>query len=692
MPGTVLTQRKTYLNSDVYLAVGIIGVLAVMLIPLPSLALDFLITVNLMISILVLFVVLYTVQPLDFSTFPSVLLITTLFRLSLNIASTRLILINGNRGDDAAGYIIKAFGNSMIGGNYIIGIIVFLILILINFFVITKGAGRIAEVTARFALDAMPGKQMAIDADLNAGIIDDKSAQHRRKTVQQEADFYGSMDGASKFVRGDAIAGILITMINIIGGLIIGVVVHGMSVVNAIQNYTILTIGDGLVSQIPALVISTAAGITVSKAGRENKLGTDFGLQMLGNVKALALVGVASFMFLTMTGIPKFPFIIMGGMFLTMSWRNHMAKERSKQDELIKNAESANQEKKDEDVATLLPIKPLSMELGYGLIPFVDPDQDGELLERIKAIRRQLALELGFIVPSVLIKDNLQLQAGGYSILIKGIEEAKGEMKLGHYLSMQADETEMSLIGEATTEPAFGLPASWISEKQKELAEMNGCTVVDIPTVITTHLTEVIKQRAYEFLTRNDLQKILDQVSLTDPKLVEELVPTILNLGQVQRVLQHLLKEQVSIRDMATILETLSEYAVHSKDAEFLSECCRQALAKTISRQYSNEDSVIPVLTLHPELEQLISSSIQDTPQGSIMSINPDQADALLNAINENIPLFKQHNYQPIILSHPKNRLHLKKLCNRTMPSLIVLSHGEISGDVNIQNLAVVEI
>ncbi len=676
-------------NPDSSLAIGIIGVLGIMVLPLPPFLLDMLFATNIMFSVLILFVALYSVKPLDFSVFPSILLVTTIFRLSLNVASTRLILSNGKQGLSAAGAVIEAFGGFVVGGNYFIGIVIFLILVLINFIVITKGAGRIAEVAARFTLDAMPGKQMAIDADLNAGIIDEQKAQTRRAEIQRESDFFGAMDGASKFVRGDAIAGLIITGINIIGGLVIGVLFYKMDISSAAQTFTSLTIGDGLVSQIPALIISTAAAIVISKAGAQNRLGVDFGIQILGNPVAIGLAALTLFAFSLVPGMPKPTFILMALLLALVAWRgNERKKELARirhQEEEIAEAEALEDSK--EEIVDLLPIDTLGLELGYALIPLVDPEQDGELLERVKAIRRQVALDLGFVVPPVHIKDNLQLEPGAYSIIIKGIEVGKGEMVMDHFMAMKAGDVDEEIDGLETVEPAFGLPALWISEDDKERAQIAGYTVVDIPTIISTHLTEIVKNQSAEFLGRQDVQKLLDKVAENDPKIVEELVPDLLGLGVVQRVLQGLLRENVSIRDMGTILETLADMAQYTKVPELLVEHVREALARNISRQYQTDEGTVPVMTLDQDIENRMAESIQETGQGSYLGIAPETGQAIISAIENGIDGFSMFNYQPLILCSPMVRPHLKRLTERSVPGLVVLSHNEISQDVRIESL-----
>lgn len=687
--------KEKSMNADIALAVGIVVILGVIILPLPPFMLDFFFAINITISVLILFVALYSVKPLDFSIFPSILLVTTLFRLSLNIASTRAILTNGKQGMTAAGHVVNAFGGFVVGGNFLIGIIIFLIIVLINFIVITKGAGRVAEVSARFTLDAMPGKQMAIDADLNAGLIDEPAAQKRRSEIQREADFFGAMDGASKFVRGDAIAGLIITAINIIGGLILGVMFYNMQLGNAAETFTSLTIGDGLVSQIPAIVISIAAGIVTTKAGSQNRLGFDVGNQLFGNPLAMVLASGTLILFSLVPGMPKGTFIIMGMIFGFVGWKGMQVKKQKVVEKAVEEQQQAETEQVEEtsdDIVELLPIDTLGLELGYAMIPLVDPDQDGELLERIKAIRRQIALDLGFIVPPVHIKDNLQLEPGAYSIIIKGIEVGKGDMMTDHFLAMQAGEVDEEIDGLETTEPAFGLPAIWISEDDRERAQIAGYTVVDIPTVISTHVTEVVKGYSHEFLGRAEVQRLLDKVAEKDPKLIEELVPDLLNLGVIQRVLQGLLKENVSIRDMSTVLETLADTALYTKVPDILIEHVREALARSITRQYQNEEGVLPVMTLNQDMENQLAEAVQDTGQGSYLGIDPQSAEMVMNAIEKGIEAFSMYNYQPLILCSPVVRPHLKKLMERSVPNLAVLSHNEIVSDVRIESLGTIEV
>jgi flagellar biosynthesis protein FlhA len=674
-------------GSEIILGATVVAILMVMILPLPTPLLDLLLTFNVTFGIIVLLTSVYTLKPLDFSIFPSLLLLVTLFRLSLNVASTRLILLHGSEGEAAAGQVIRAFGAFVVGGNYVVGLIVFVILVVINFLVITKGSGRIAEVAARFTLDAMPGKQMAIDADLNAGLIDENQARTRRAAISREADFYGAMDGASKFVRGDAIAGIIITLINIIGGLVIGVVQQGMPVVNAAQRYTILTVGDGLVSQIPALIISTAAGVIVSRAGSDTTMGKELSRQFTLQPRALMLAGGIVFIFGLLPGLPAAPFMTLGAV---VSFMGYMANRQQTQDAQVEMEEAQREAAAPpppERVEALLPLDVLELEVGYGLIPLVDEEQDGDLLERIRSIRRQFALEMGFIVPPMHVRDNLQLKPGEYAVLIKGIEVARSDLMLGHLLAMDPGDTKKKIEGIDTREPAFNLPALWIPEKKKEEAQNAGWTVVDLSTVVATHITEVIRNHADELLSRQDVQKLVDTVAQTDAKVVEELVPGLLNVGQVQKVLQNLLKERVTIRDLTTIMETLADHANLTKDPELLTEFVRQKLARSIVRQYETAEGELPLLTLGADIEDLMSKSITETERGAYLHIDPDLGQSILNALNNTLDTFTQMNYQPILLCSPMVRRHLRKLTERFIPNLVILSHNELTPTVRLKVL-----
>ena len=679
-------------KSDVVLAAGVMSILLIMVVPLPLVILDLLLALSITVGVLILFVALFTKSSLEFSSFPSVLLIATIFRLSLNVASTRLILLEGHQGPGAAGTIINSFGEFVVGGNQIVGIIIFLILVIINFVVITKGTGRIAEVAARFTLDAMPGKQMAIDADLNAGLIDEDEARQRRSTIQRESDYFGALDGASKFVRGDTIAGLIITSINILGGLLVGVTQFDMSAGDAFDSYATLTIGDGLVSQIPALIISIAAGIAVTKASGDNKISVDLHTQIFSNVQALYVVSAVLVSFSLIPGLPIVPFMLLA--ILTFSLAQVSSNVQISEDELQQEQARLQKEisEEPEDIESLLPIDILGLELGYGMIPLVDEEQDGELLKRIKAIRRQIALDFGYIVPPLHIKDNLELSPGEYSITIKGIEIARNELMMGHHLAMKTGDVDEEIPGVDTVEPAFGLPAIWIAEEDEERAQFAGYTVVDLPTVLATHLTEVLKNHAFEFIGRQETQKLIDSHAESEPKVVEELIPSLLSLGAVQKVLQNLLKELVSIRDLHTVLETLADVSLITKDPDLLTEHVRQSLSRQITRQYQTPDGLLPLITMNQDLENQIATAIQDSGQGAYLGLNPNMAQAIINGIDGMIEQFTINNYQPLLLCSPLIRPHVKKLVERFIPNLVVLSHNEVAQDVRIEALGVVEL
>lgn len=686
-----LWQRVRRLSdSDAMMGVAVVTILAVMLMPIPSGLLDIFLTINLSFGLLVLLTTIYTVKPLDFGIFPSLLLVTTLFRLSLNVASTRLILLNGDSGPDAAGGIIQAFGQFVVGGNYVIGLVIFVILVIVNFVVITKGTERISEVAARFTLDAMPGKQMSIDADLNAGLIDESDARRRRLEITREADFYGTMDGASKFVRGDAIAGILITLINIIGGLAIGVLQNGMPAVDALKNYTLLTVGDGLVSQIPALVISTSAGILVSRAESELGMGHAFGKQLALQPRPLAIAGAMLWGLAIMPGFPSLPLILVGSGLAGASYA--LRKKKTGEKAAAREQAEGDAEKLEKGQSLPPPLDILELEVGYGLIPLVDENQQGDLLARIRTIRNQLALDYGIIVPSLHVRDNLQLKPSEYRLLLKGNPVAKGELMLGHLLALSTSDEARPLDGVPTKDPAFGLPAFWIPENRRDQAVKAGYTVIDLSTVVATHLTELFKKYADELLTRQTVQRLLDHLSESHPKLIEDLTPNPLPLGTIQKVLQNLIRERVPIRDLQTICETLADQAAVSKDPEILTEYVRQALARTITRSYESEDGVLHVLTLAPELEDRLVKSIQKTDQGSFLALDPDFLQRLVQAINVEAKKAVNLGHHPLILSSPMVRRHLRKLLERFLPEVIVISHSELSSPLEIQSTGVIRI
>ena len=611
-PGT--RMRRILNNSDVLLAVAVVGIVAMMVIPLPPALVDVLLAFNIGLAVTVLLVALYIETPLSFSVFPSLLLILTLFRLSLNISATRLILLQAN-----AGSVITAFGNFVVGGNYVVGIVVFLILMIVQFIVITNGAGRVAEVAARFTLDAMPGKQMSIDADLNAGLITEDQARSRRKSVEQEADFYGAMDGASKFVKGDAIAAIVIVMVNILGGFAIGVLQMGMPLLQALQTYTLLTVGEGLVSQIPALLISTATGIIVTRTAAEDSMGVDVVRQVANNPRALTIVAGLMFGFALVPGLPKLPFIVMGvgvGAFVFMLRREKRAEGAAKEGAADGEGGLAAPTAEPESVTDLLQVDALEVEIGYGLIPLVDRGSGSGLLGRVTLIRRQIAMELGFILPKIRIRDNLQLPPNGYAIKLRGEEIARGDLMPGHYLAMAAGPVAEEVDGVPTVEPAFGLPAVWIEATRKERTEMLGYTVVDPASVVATHLTEVVKAHAPGILTRQDVRVLLDNLKQNYPALVEDLVPGALSLSEIQDVLQNLLRERISIRDLVTILEAISGLAPGVKDPDLLSEAARQALGRAISNQHRSADGALHVVTLSPRVEKTMVEAVGDLSRG----------------------------------------------------------------------------
>jgi flagellar biosynthesis protein FlhA len=662
--------RLLHGRQDVFVAVTMVSVIGVMILPMPSFMLDILLSISISLGLTILITSIYIRRPMDFSVLPSVLLMATLFRLSLNVATTRIILLRGNEGIESAGQVIKSFGNFVVGGNYAVGVIIFLILVIVNFVVITKGAGRIAEVAARFTLDAMPGKQMAIDADLNTGLIDDDEARSRRALISQEADFYGSMDGASKFVRGDAVAGLIITAINIIGGLIIGVMQKDMPIGEAATTYTILTIGDGLVSQIPALIISTAAGIVVSRAGTDSDIGKDITSQVLINPKAMITVSAMLMVLGFVPGLPHMPFFLVaavaGGLayFITRADTGEVTEDSPVEPDL-----------EEPQIETFLELDPLSLEIGYGLIPLVD-GTSGELLTKIKAMRRQVASELGFVVSPIHIKDNLQLRPHEYSFLIRGVEIARGEVIIGNWLAVASEETDR-IDGIPTKEPAFGLPAYWIDEKDVEKAQMSGYMVVDPATVIGTHLTELIRSHAWELLTRTETQHMLDNVAKSYPKIVEELIPNNLTLGAVQRVLQNLLKERVPIRDIMTVFESLLDHSPLVKDPELLTEYVRQALSRTITKQYVDEKGKLPVFTLDPTYEKLLMPSDNNT-------LSPDTINRLVKSIEKVLTSGTLKGMQPVILCSANVRKYLRRIVERISSSIVVLSSGEIMNNINL--------
>jgi flagellar biosynthesis protein FlhA len=664
-------------GAQLALPIGVILVLGIMILPVPPFLMDFLLTISITLAITILLIGFFVDKPLEFSVFPAVLLVGTLFRLSLNIASTRLILLRGEQGPDAAGRVIASFGQFVVGGEYVVGLVVFVILVVINFVVITKGAGRIAEVAARFTLDAMPGKQMSIDADLNAGLIGEAEARDRRETIAKEADFYGAMDGASKFVRGDAIAGIIITAVNILGGLAIGVLKKGMAVGEAAQTYTLLTVGDGLVSQIPALFISTAAGIVVSRAATEGDFSTTVQKQLFGNPKVLYLVSGILVVFATIPGLPHLSFLLLSAITGFVGYRAS----RSRAEEV---PEGLPEEAEPESMVRVEPIDLVALDLGYQLVSLVDTSQGGSLLERIQTLRRQMARDLGFVVPPIHIKDNLQIGPSEYRIYVKETQVAKGEVQSGTCMAINPGSAQPGLEGTQAQEPVFGLAATCIREEEREKAQMMGYTVVDAVTVLVTHLSEVLQRHSHELLTRQDVHDLLQEIAKENPKVIEELVPNPLPLSGVHRVLQNLLEERVSIRDLLTILETLGDHAQATRDPEVLTEYVRHSLARQISREHKNEDGTLPAIIMTPQWEEKISHKLVATEKGSFAALEPNEVQRLVRDLNKSMEEVSQRGQVPVLLTTPELRRHVRRLLSRFLPSLSILSYNEISPDTRI--------
>ena len=671
-------------RNDVLLGVGVLGILIVLLAPLPALLLDFLISTNLTISLLILFVAMYIRRPLDFSVFPSLLLVATLFRLSLNIAATRLILLHGGEGPSAAGRVIQGFGQFVVGGNFVVGVVLFLILVVIQFVVITKGAGRIAEVAARFTLDAMPGKQMSIDADLNAGLIGDQEARARREQIGREADFYGAMDGASKFVRGDAVAGLIITAINILGGLAIGVLQEGLPIMDALATYTILTVGDGLVAQLPALITSTAAGIVVTRAASESDLSQDLVSQLTVRSRPLVVASGVLGALSLFPGLPALPFLFPAAILGVLAYR--MSRGAPPPDEAAAAAPAAGPE----NVEGLLAIDPLQLEVGYGLLGLVDQGGGkGDLLERIRILRRQFAGDLGFVVPPIRIRDNVTLGGNQYAFRLRGTEVARGEVYPDRVLAMNPGGADEMLDGFEVREPTFGLPARWIGKGEKDIAVASGYTVVDASTVVATHLSEIIRRHAAALLGRQDVQTLLGQVRETHPAIVEGLVPALLPLGSVHRVLQRLLAEGVSIRDLPVILEVLADTAAITKDPGLLAEHARAALADVVCHPYVGQDGSLRVLLLGPQMEARLTEGL-GTVEGE-EGLHPGLAQPLLEAIARAVESAPPFETKPVLLTPSSLRRHIRRLTERTLPHLAVLSFADLSPNVNVRTVGTVE-
>ncbi|WP_449240449.1 flagellar biosynthesis protein FlhA [Desulfoscipio gibsoniae] len=673
-------------NTDVLIAAGILGIVLLILIPLPPLALDVFLTISITVALVIIMITMFTTEPLQFSVFPTLLLVTTLYRLSLNISSTRLILSEAQ-----AGNIISGFGEFVVGGDFVVGAIVFIIITVIQFLVITNGAGRVSEVTARFTLDAMPGKQMSIDADFNSGLITEDEARERRRKLQREADFFGAMDGASKFVRGDAIAGIIIIIINIIGGITIGVLQKGMDVMTSVQTYTILTIGDGLVAQVPALLISTASGILITRASADTSFGTDLAQQFIHFPKIMFVVAG---ILLAIGLIPAMPTVVFFALAGVLGFLGYSLLNSKKRQEIMVQEEDAQKRVREqrvpENVLQLLETDPLQIEIGYNLIPLTDDKSGGDLLQRLTAVRRQLAVEIGIYVRPIRIRDNLQLSPNRYVFRIRGEEIDSGELMPGYLMALNPTGQEIDVTGIATTEPTFGLPAWWVTADKKDQVEMAGFTVVDSSTVLVTHLTEFIKKYAHELLGRQDVRELLDVVKEKNPAVVEELVPEPMSVGEVQKVLQSLLVENVPIKDIITILEALGDGVRVNRELDFLIEHVRHALARSICRGQLNADNKLQVITLHPKLEKTMTDAVQATQMGSYPVLEPRLARQVLDNIAKTIEKALGRGYSPVLLCSPRLRLPLRRFIVRQMPGTAVLSMNEIIPEIEIEAVGTV--
>ncbi|MEK4664731.1 flagellar biosynthesis protein FlhA [Priestia sp. FSL H7-0729] len=675
-------------TKDIAVLAGIIGIVLMMILPIPTWLLDLLLVVNISIALMILLVAMNSKEALQFSIFPALLLITTLFRLALNISTTKLIL-----GEGDAGAVVATFGSWIAGGQIAIGFIVFLILVVVQFIVITKGSERVAEVAARFTLDAMPGKQMSIDADLNAGLINEQQARERRSKIEREADFYGAMDGASKFVKGDAIASIIILLINLIGGFIIGMTVHGMAFADAMSTYSVLTIGDGLVSQIPALLISTAAGLIVTRASSEGNLADDITGQLFTYPILIYIVAFVIAMLGFFTPIHVITTLPLAGVLAYAAWRmQNNLNLKQEAEEQLEEEQQIEEVRSPESVINLLQVDPIEFEFGYGLIPLADNQQGGDLLDRIIMIRRQCALELGLVVPVIRIRDNIQLRPNEYVIKIKGNVVGGGELLLNHYLAMSPGYDEESVTGIETTEPAFGLPALWIDEVTKDRAELAGYTVVDPPSVVATHLTELIKKHAHELLGRQETKALVDNLRENYSALVDELIPSLLSIGDVQKVLAKLLREKISIRDMVTIFETLADYGTYTKDPDVLTEYVRQSLSRQITQQFSQKGETLRVITVGPGLEKKIAESVQQSDQGSYLALDPVSTQSVYQKLSEQVNRLIQSGQQPVVLTSPTIRMYLRQVIERTMQDIPVLSYSELEPNVEIQSIGVVNL
>ncbi len=686
MAGPMILGRRTGLlaHGDVLFAVAMISIVGIMVVPLPTFLLDILLSFNIAFSLVLLLASIYVTAPLELSVFPSLMLIVTLFRLSLNVASTRLILGQAN-----AGEVISAFGSFVVKGNYVVGLVIFIIIVLIQYIVIVRGTERNAEVSARFTLDAMPGKQMSIDADLNAGLIDDVEAKQRREDITREADFYGAMDGASKFVKGDAIAGIVINLINILGGLAIGVLQQGLPVGEAVRTYTRLTVGDGLVTQVPALIVSTSAGIVVSRAAAESNLGVDIGRQLFSRYKPLAIVGVTLAVVAFVPGLPTIPFLMLGtaagGLGYAVMKRKQAARPAEPDETKVK-------EKKQEALEELAKVDRLELMIGYGLISMIDPAEGGDFLERVKGLRRQVAVDLGLVVPPIRIRDDVKLKPYEYEVRLKGARVTRGEVFPGQFLVIGTKDSLADLEGRETRDPAFGLPARWISAQEKDRAEGLGLTVVEAAVAMGTHLSETIKGYASEILSRQDVSNILDELKRDHPAVVEEAVPQAVSLGILHRVMQNLLREQIPIKDVLTVLETVSDYAQYTKDIDVLTEYVRAALQRTICNMCESDDGLIYAATADPRIEQMVADSIQMTKSGVTAVLEPGAAQRLVKAVEEVSKTMLANNHRPILITSPNVRLALKRLIETSLPRVVVISFSEITTDCEVHSVGMVKL
>jgi len=672
-------------NRNLMVAVSMVFIVLFIIVPIPTFLLDVLLVINITLSLLILLNTIYSTDTLSMAAFPTMLLFTTLFRLSLNIVAIRLII-----GQGEAGKVIESFGTFVGGDNLVVGVIVFLVIMIVQFMVITKGAERVSEVAARFTLDAMPGKQMAIDADLNSGLISESEAKERRKRIQREADFYGSMDGATKFVKNDAIAGILIVFVNLIGGIVMGMIFLGKSFEEAIKLYAILTIGNGLVSQIPSLLVAVATGIIVTRAASDDDLGSDIVRQLFDSPKVL-FIGAGGCILLVPI-LKQWSLIFIAGALVYLGiYLQNQTKEISKAEELQVEEKEVEEIRKPENVISLLQVDPIELEFGYAIIPLADKNQGGDLLDRVVMIRRQLALELGVVVPIIRLRDNIQLSPNQYIIKIKGVEVASGELMLDHFMAMNPGTAEEDIQGITTVEPAFGLPALWITEAMRDKAEMMGYTLVDAPSIVATHMTEIIRRHIHELLSRQDVQTLVDNVRSSYPAIVEELVPKLLSLGEIQKVLANLLREGVSIRDMVTILETLADFAPVTRDPDMLTEYVRQALGRAISKSCLNNSSN-EVITLDPKLEQLIIDSVQKNEAGTYIAIDPEVSNKIVAKTASLAEKMAQSGKQPIILASPVIRLYFKRLTEHAIPGLTVLSYNELDPSIEVNAIGMVSI